>query len=142
MTSTSEGSGGSSRKGVPVSPEHKEAIILGKQRSTIVRQYLDSLSGTGPSRTRKVNPETIKAKIAKIEEDLKGAGSLQRLSLIQKRINLEEQLEPAEQDDQIQELETRFIEIAAAYSESKNISTKAWREVGVPPNVLTKAGIR
>ena len=39
-------------------------------------------------------------------------------------------------------LEAAFVSYAAAYSERKGISYAAWREAGVSPTVLTKAGIR
>ena len=38
-------------------------------------------------------------------------------------------------------LERAFIEVAAEYSSRKGVSKHAWREVGVPAEVLKRAGI-
>ena len=38
-------------------------------------------------------------------------------------------------------LEKEFVKVAKAYSAKKKISYGAWREFGVPPEVLKKAGI-
>ena len=38
-------------------------------------------------------------------------------------------------------LEKEFAKVAKAYSQKKKISYGAWREFGVPPEVLKKAGI-
>jgi hypothetical protein len=38
-------------------------------------------------------------------------------------------------------LEKDFVKVAKAYSAKKNISYGAWREFGVPPETLKKAGI-
>ena len=38
-------------------------------------------------------------------------------------------------------LEADFVKTAAKYAERKGISYAAWRELGVPADVLKKAGI-
>ena len=38
-------------------------------------------------------------------------------------------------------LEKSFVAAAKGYSERKGISYTAWRELGVPPEVLKRAGI-
>ena len=38
-------------------------------------------------------------------------------------------------------LEKEFVKVAKAYSAKKRISYGTWREFGVPPEVLKKAGI-
>lgn len=62
--------------------------------------------------------------------------------MVQERINLQKAIEAAEQNVDMNELESSFIDIAVSYSERKGISYQAWREVGVPPKVLQAAGIR
>ena len=39
------------------------------------------------------------------------------------------------------ELETAFVEVAKSYSDRNAISYNAWRQIGVEPAVLRKAGI-
>jgi hypothetical protein len=38
-------------------------------------------------------------------------------------------------------LEKEFVKVAKSYSAKKRISYGAWREFGVPPEALKKAGI-
>jgi hypothetical protein len=42
----------------------------------------------------------------------------------------------------LSKLESAFIKHAKAYAERKGITKAAFREVGVPAEVLTKAGIK
>ena len=43
--------------------------------------------------------------------------------------------------ERLQQLEAAFVKAAAAYAKRKSISYAAWREVGVPADVLKRAGI-
>jgi hypothetical protein len=63
---------------------------------------------------------------------------LERLDLIVRRNELAAQLaEPVDDGS----AEAEFVEVAAAYSQRKGISWPAWREVGVPAEVLRRAGV-
>jgi hypothetical protein len=63
------------------------------------------------------------------------------LQLVQLRHDLEaaaqEQDDPAEGE----RLRRQFVRVAKAYSNAKGISYGAWREIGVPAEVLREAGI-
>nr|MDA8026685.1 hypothetical protein [Actinomycetota bacterium] len=63
------------------------------------------------------------------------------LHLIQKRIDLETELVNLKNKVDIGELETRFVTAAKEYSERKGISYDAWHALGIPNEVLEKAGI-
>lgn len=141
--SPTKSSGGSSRKGVPVSPEHKEAIARGKRESTIIRRYLDTLQENQPVDGRKkTSPSVLEKRINKIRKEIETTeSSTSRLSLIQKMFNLEDELEKASKADQQPELEAEFINVAKSYSERKHISARAWEAVGVKKQVLREAGI-
>ena len=130
----------SSRKGVPVSPEHKEAIMRGKQLASIVKPYLVALEGKMPA-GRRTNTDTINRRIADVETKLADASAIQKLILTQKKLDLQAQLEQISGASQFEELERRFIEVAKEFSDNKNISPQAWREIGVPSRVLKAAGI-
>ena len=65
-----------------------------------------------------------------------------RLSqLIQERLDLNSELAAAGEKVDLSGLEQEFVDAAAAYSARKGISYAAWRELGVEPGVLKRAGI-
>ncbi len=65
-----------------------------------------------------------------------------RLHLAQERMDLEQELGTAGgTDEDLEELEAAFIEVAAAYGERKGLTYEAWRSIGVAPRVLKAAGI-
>ncbi len=122
--------------------EHKAALAAGRAQGLTVKNYLEGLESNKPKRGRKRTPETINAQITKIETELAGAAPLARLNLIQQRMDLIADRDalsgPAVDMDA---LEAQFVRVAAAYSKSKGISYAAWREFGVDPAVLKRAGI-
>lgn len=61
---------------------------------------------------------------------------LEKLALTQKILDSSTSTAPS-----LVELESMFVEVAAAYAAGKNISWAAWREMGVPAPVLRRAGI-
>ncbi len=69
------------------------------------------------------------------------ADPLQRLQLVQERMDLERQIETAGTTVDLTELEQDFVKAAAGYSERKGISYAAWRELGVSAATLKTAGI-
>ncbi|MCY3662908.1 MAG: hypothetical protein OXH28_08790 [bacterium] len=137
----SESNASTERKAREVTPEHKAAMIQGRTETRVVRQYLEALE-VRQSGGRRRSKESLQKKLAAVEEDLESADAVGRLHLVQERIDLQKAIEAAEQNVDINELESGFIDIAASYSERKSISYQAWREVGVPPKVLQAAGIR
>jgi hypothetical protein len=58
-----------------------------------VREYLDALRSNKPKRGRKRTPDSITARLAKIDEEIAVADPLDELRLIQERRNLSEELE-------------------------------------------------
>ena len=121
---------------------HKAALAAGRAQGKAVKDYLEALETTRPKRGRRRTPETIQAQIAATEAELSDASPLNRLKLIQQRMDLLAALEalsaPAVDLDA---LEAKFVEVAAAYGKSQGLSYAAWREVGVDPAVLKKAGV-
>jgi hypothetical protein len=66
---------------------------------------------------------------------------LQRLQLVQEELDLQRELERLSAKVDLSGLEREFVRVAKPYSERKGISYAAWRELGVAPDVLKKAGI-
>lgn len=125
----------------PMSEEHKAALAEGRNQGRAVRRYLEALEAHKPRRGRKRTPESIKKRLAKIEEELPKADALKRLQLIQERLDLQSELESAEAKVDLTELEEEFVKAAGPYSARKGISYAAWRELGVDASVLKRAGI-
>lgn len=122
--------------------EHKAALEKGRAEGRIVRDYLEALRSSKPKRGRKRTPESIKARLDKIEDELADASAIDELQLIQERRDLADELANLESTTDLSALEDSFVEVAKAYGERKGISYASWRDVGVPANVLTRADIK
>jgi len=61
--------------------------------------------------------------------------------LVQERMDLQKELEAMGTTVDLSALEAAFVKTAAKYAQRKGISYAAWRELGVPADVLKKAGI-
>jgi hypothetical protein len=127
----------------PMTDEHKAALAEGRAQGRSVKQYLEALEANKPKRGRKRTPESIQKRLDAIEADLAASDGLKRLTLVQERIDLQEELERLTSDDvvDLSALEAEFVRVAKGYGERKGISYQAWREVGVTPAVLKQAGI-
>ena len=130
-----------SRKRTPMSKEHKAALAEGRDQGRSVRRYLEALEAHKPRRGRKRSPESLKKRLDDVETEIATADPLKRLHLVQERLDLQNALEASESKVDLDQLEKDFVKSAAPYSERKGITYSAWREVGVPANVLEKAGI-
>lgn len=124
-----------------VTDAHKAAMATGRHESRTVAAYLDALELHAPRRGRRRTPVSIRARLDTIAAEVGEVDLLTRVNLIQERMNLEHELYTLETDDGVEELEAAFIEVAASYADRKGISYHAWREIGVPADVLKRAGI-
>jgi hypothetical protein len=125
----------------PMSDGHKQALAEGREQGRGVRLYLEALEKNRPKRGRKRTSDSIARRLDTIEQRLVDADPLTRLHLIQERINLQDELESLKARTDLTELEAGFITAAKSYGQRKGISHGAWRALGVPPEVLRKAGI-
>lgn len=124
-----------------MSAQHKAALAAGRNESRAVKNYLDALEATKPKRGRKRTPDSIKKRLVAIDSEYEDADALGKLNLAQERMNLEGELEAMDHKVDVAALEVAFVKSARSYSARKGISYAAWREVGVQPAVLKKAGI-
>lgn len=131
----------SKAKKTPMTAEHKKALAAGREEGRAVRLYLEALEANRPRRGRRRTPDSVRKRLAKIDGELGEASPLQRLQLVQERLDLQAELERMSQNTDTVELEKAFSKVAKAYSQRKGISYTAWRELGVPPEVLRRAGI-
>jgi len=128
-------------KGRELSPQHKAAMAEGRSQSRVISKYLQALESHKPKRGRRRTPESMKARLAGIEAEIAAANPIKRLELIQVRLDLETALANTEATFDITDLENEFVANAASYGASKGITYAAWREIGVTPSVLKRAGI-
>ena len=124
-----------------VSDDHKAAMAQGRNESRAIATYLEALETNKPKRGRKRTPESITKRLAVIDSELPSATGIKKLSLIQERMDLETEKETMQGTVDLSAFEAEFVSAAKGYSERKGISYAAWRELGVPPAVLKKAGI-
>jgi hypothetical protein len=125
----------------PMSQSHKDALAEGREQGRAVRRYLEALEAHKPKRGRKRTPESMEKRLAAIEDKLSDADPLSRLQLVQERLNLQRDLAAAGATTDLTTLEDEFVASAGPYGLRKGISYAAWREAGVDPAVLRKAGI-
>ena len=121
--------------------DHKAALERGRAEGRAVRDYLEAVRNNKPKRGRKRTPESIASRLAAIEASLDTASAVDELQLIQERRDLNAELETMGAKVDLSELENAFVKVAKAYSERKGISYASWRDVGITPATLKRAGI-
>lgn len=124
-----------------MSDAHKQALAEGREQGRAVRRYLEALEAHKPKRGRKRTPDSIRKRLATIEERLSSADPLTRLQMTQERMDLQRELAAGEQTVDLSGLEKDFVGAARAYGARKGITYAAWRDIGVDPAVLKKSGI-
>jgi hypothetical protein len=129
------------RRKTTMTTEHKRALAQGRAEGRAVRAYLEALDQNRPRRGRPRTPASIEKRLKTIESELADATPLQRLQLVQDRMDLERELDRLDAADDLTGLERDFVKVAQGYAQRKGISYAAWRELGVSPDVLRRAGI-
>jgi uncharacterized protein YicC (UPF0701 family) len=125
-----------------MSKEHKDALAQGRREGAAVRRYLEAISASRGKRGRKRTPASVERRIRAIDSELETTDVLQGLLLRQERKDLEDELKRLSTASDLKALEKEFISSAAAYGDRKGIDYSTWREAGVPPIVLQKAGVK
>ena len=121
---------------------HKQALSEGREQSRVVRDYLDALEAHKPKRGRKRTADSVKKNLTEVNQSLKTAVGSSRLELIQRRRDLEVELAGMQAGGiDISALEKAFVKVGKSYAGRKSISYAAFREFGVPADVLKRAGI-
>ena len=123
-----------------MSKQHKDALAKGRREAKAIKAYLEALGSRRPGRP--VTAQSIKSRIAAIQAKLAAeTDALRRVDLLQDRIEAQAALDSSQGAVNQNELEAAFVKVVAAYSDRKGISYTAWREAGVPAEVLRRAGI-
>lgn len=129
------------KKRMNMTTEHKEALAQGRSDGHVVGKYLEALHAAKPRRGRRRSKEATAKRLVEIEKRLIDATPLQIIQLVQERIDLQREQAALADGGALPKLEKDFIRVAKNYAERKGLSYAAWREGGVPPEVLQKAGI-
>ena len=140
-TATRKKSVPTSTKKSSMSTAHKAALAKGREEGRVVRNYLEALEMTRPRRGRKRTPESIRKRLAAVDEQLISAEPLTRLHLIQEQIDLESDMSSMGESIDVSNLEKALVKVAASYGSRKGLSYSSWRAVGVSAPVLQRAGI-
>jgi hypothetical protein len=124
-----------------MSTSHKNALANGRTEGRIIREYLEIVEAIKPKRGRRRTPESITKRLAVIATELKTADPVTKVRLIQERLNLRTELAGMKTKTEVSTAEARFVKVARSFSERNDITYDAWREFGVTPAVLKRAGI-
>lgn len=124
-----------------MSDDHKAALAKGRDQGSRVRTYLEALKANQPKRGRKRTPDSIKKQLSAIEIELPDASPAKELDLLQRRRDLQRELENFSDGTDLADLESQFVDVAAEYGSRKGIEYATWREFGVSAATLKKAGI-
>lgn len=124
-----------------MSKAHKAALAQGRVEGRVIRTYLDVLEANRPKRGRKRTIESITRRLNVIKKELLAADTVTKLRLTQERMDLERELKVKTANADIGKLESQFVKVARTYAVRNGITYTAWREVGVSPQVLKRAGI-
>ncbi|MGA7227564.1 MAG: hypothetical protein WBZ45_05075 [Acidimicrobiia bacterium] len=125
---------------MPMTAEHKEALAKGRTEARAIKSYLKALDSRKPGRP--VTKESLESRLARVDSKLNAEDDpLKRVELTQSKLDIEDALENLEDSANIDQLAAEFATHAKSYSERKGITYTAWRQVGVPAQVLRKAGI-
>lgn len=125
-----------------MSDEHKAALAHGRDQGRAVRRYLEALEQARPRRGRKRTRESVERRLEPVEKQLVEASGVERLRLIQQRLDLRAELDAMVGNGvDLVELEDDFVNAAAEYGARRGLSYSAWREAGVSPAVLRRARI-
>ncbi len=98
-----------------MSDSHKEALAQGREQGRLVRRYVDALEANRPKRGRKRTLETVSRRLEEVERLLEATQGLDRVHLIQERMDLRGEMAVKSTVVDLSELEGGFVDAAADY---------------------------
>jgi hypothetical protein len=107
-----------------------------------IRSYLAALN-VPKKRGRKVSKPVLQQRLVQAQARAKGATGVDKVLASQAVRDLQDriaQVSTATTTD-VKGLESAFVKVARQFSEKRGIRWSAWRDAGVPGDVLKKAGI-
>jgi len=125
-----------------MSASHKQALAEGRSMSLTVDRYLGAVN-TPKRRGRKVSKAMLAQRLTDARARLKSAKGVDKVLAAQNVRDLQvtiSQLNAASPVD-IERLEAAFVKIAKRFGDNRGIGYGAWRDAGVPADVLKRAGV-
>ena len=124
-----------------MSTDHKQKLAQGRNESRVVSRYLEAVTAGKGKRGRKRTPESISLQISRIDQEITEASAIRKLELTQRRSDLVAEKERLMARVDLTSVEKDFVKVAKSYSVRNGISYASFRALGVPADVLKKAGI-
>ena len=124
-----------------MSADHKQKLAQGRNESRVVSRYLEAVVAGKGKRGRKRTPESISLQITRIDKEISAATAIRKLELTQRRADLVLEKERLLARVDLTSVEKDFIKVAKSYAARNGISYASFRSLGVPAEVLKKAGI-
>lgn len=124
-----------------MSAAHKKALANGRTEGRVIRDYLEVVEAIKPRRGRRRTPESIAKRLVAINTEMKQTDPVTKIRLMQERLNLRTELAGMKNKTEVTTTEAKFVKVALSFSERNEITYEAWREFGVTPAVLKRAGI-
>jgi len=125
-----------------MSPAHKRAPAEGRTMSATVDRYLAAVN-VPQRRGRKVSRASLEQRLVGAEQALKAGTGVAKLLAAQEVRDLQTkiaQVNTAAGVD-LKSLEAAFVKVAKQFGDNRGIRYGAWRDAGVPADVLKRAGI-
>ena len=125
-----------------MSVAHKRALAEGRTMSSTVDRYLAAVN-TPKRRGRKVTKATLEQRLTSARSRVKTATGVDKLFAAQEIRDLEAKIAQvnASNEADIKSLEAAFVKIAKRFSQNRGVGYGAWRDAGVPAEVLRRAGV-
>ena len=124
-----------------MSADHKQKLAQGRNESRVVSRYLEAVVAGKGKRGRKRTPESISLQITRIDREISAATAIRKLELTQRRADLVLEKERLLARVDLTSVEKDFVKVAKSYAARNGISYASFRSLGVPAEVLKKAGI-
>ena len=125
-----------------LSASHKRALAEGRTMSATVNRYLSAVN-TPQRRGRKVSEATLTRRLADARQRFRTATGVDKVLAAQEVRDLQAKLarEGTANAVDVKSLEAAFVKVAKRFGEKRGIRYGAWRDAGVPAEVLKRAGI-
>jgi hypothetical protein len=125
-----------------MSAAHKKALAEGRAMSLTVDRYL-AVVNTPKRRGRKVSKSTLEQRLASARARVKAATGIDKVLAAQEIRDIEAKIAQlaATSGTDLKSLEAAFVKIAKKFGENRGIGYAAWRDAGVPAQVLRRAGV-
>lgn len=127
-----------------LTPEHLEALAVGRREAKIVDRYLRAIRPPKNRRGRPRTLETLQARLSRLEAEVDTVTPARALAITAQMRELTDEIKAMKAEHgthDIEKYETEFIAIAADFSKRRKITKAIWRDFGVAEEVLDKAGI-